>query len=103
VLGPLFADGMLALVSLLTGTSFFAVSAEKAVAAIGARPVLVIHGDGDFVMPRSHAERLYDAATGPRDIWFGPGPHSNIITQAPHEYARRMFGFLEQHLPRGEP
>ncbi len=103
MLGPLFADGMLALVSLLTGTSFFAVSAEKAVAAIGARPVLVIHGDGDFVMPRSHAERLYDAATGPRDIWFGPGPHSNIITQAPHEYADRMFGFLRQHLPRGEP
>jgi pimeloyl-ACP methyl ester carboxylesterase len=99
VLGPLFADGMLALVSLQTGTSLFAPSAERAVAAIGPRPVLVIHGDDDFIMPRSHAQRLCDAACGPRDIWFGPGPHSNIITQAPSEYARRMFGFLEAHLP----
>lgn len=100
VLGPAFADVLLAEASAVTGTSFFSVSAEAAVRAMGTRPVMVVHGDGDFVMPRSHAERLHAAARGPRHIWFGPGPHSNIITEAPSEYARRLFGFLGDHLGR---
>ncbi len=97
VVGPLVGDLLLAEASLQTGTSFFNASAEDAVKAIGPRPVMVIHGDQDFMMPRSHAQRLYDAAKGPRAIWFGPGPHSNIITEAPGEYARRVFQFLEEN------
>jgi pimeloyl-ACP methyl ester carboxylesterase len=95
VLGPLVADLLLAEVSLQTGTDFFAASAEQAVRAAGARPVMVIHGDGDIMMPAAHSRRLYEAAGGRRAIWFGPGPHSNIVTEAPAEYARRVFAFLD--------
>lgn len=95
VLGPLMVDLILAGMSAQTGADFFSTSAVPAVAAMGSRPVMVIHGDGDFAMPASHAQRLYDAATGPRQIWFGPGPHSNIITTVPDEYAERVFAFLE--------
>lgn len=98
VLGPLMADLLLAEVSVQTGTDFFRVSAEEAVRRLKSRPVMVIHGDGDFVMPRSHAQRLHDAAAGPREIWFGPGPHSNIITESPNEYADRVLRFLDEHL-----
>ncbi len=98
VLGRLAVDWLLALMSLQTGTSFFAESAEKAVASLGSRPVMIIHGDEDVVMPASHSRRLFEAATGPREIWYGPGPHSNIITTDPAGYAERMFRFLEQHL-----
>jgi len=100
VLGPLLADLLLAEVSLQTWTDFFNASAEQAIRRMEPRPVMVIHGDGDFVMPRAHAQRLYDAAQGPRAIWFGPGPHSNIITEAPGEYAARLFEFLEANLGR---
>jgi len=98
VLGRAAGDWLLALASLQTGTNFFAVSAERAVAALGGRPVLVIHGDEDFIMPASHSQRLYDAARGPRDLWFGPGTHSNIMTTDPAAYRDRLFDFLARHL-----
>jgi hypothetical protein len=41
---------------------------------------------------------LYDAAPGPRAIWFGPGPHSNIVTTAPDQYAEHVFSFLDENL-----
>src|SRR5690606_16177224 len=97
-IGPLVGDWLLALASLQTGTNFFSASAERAVASLGDRPVLVIHGEDDFLMPPSHAQRLHDAATGPREIWFGPGMHSNIMTADPSAYRQRVFGFLERHL-----
>lgn len=98
VLGPLMGDLLLAEVSLQTATNFFSVSAESAVRMIGPRPVMVIHGDKDIMMPATHAQRLYEAAVGPKSIWFGPGPHSNIITESPSEYGQRLFAFLEANL-----
>lgn len=98
VIGPLVTDWLLALASLQTGTNFFGASAERAVASLHGRPVFVVHGDEDIGMPASHSQRLYDAAPGPKALWFGPGPHSNIITTAPEEYAKRLFAFLDEHL-----
>lgn len=98
VVGPLVADWLLALASVQTGTNFFNVSAERAVASLRDRPVFVVHGDEDMIMPASHSQRLYDAAPGPKAIWFGPGPHSNIITTEPEEYGKRLFAFLDEHL-----
>jgi len=98
LLGPLFVDLVLAAISVETGTDFFSPSAERAVAQIGRRPVMVIHGDADFVMPPSHARRLYEAASGPRRLWFGPGSHSNIITTDPENYANHLFTFLNRYL-----
>lgn len=98
IVGPAMVHLILAEMSLWTQTNFFSASAEQAVASLNGRPVLAIHGSGDFMMPPSHAQRLYDAARGPRDIWFGPGPHSNIVTEAPGEYADRVFAFLDKHL-----
>jgi fermentation-respiration switch protein FrsA (DUF1100 family) len=97
-LGRLAVDWMLTLISLQTGADFRSVSAEEAIRAAGPRPVMVVHGDGDILMPAAHAQRLHDAAQGPRTIWFGPGPHSNIITTDPSEYARRLFEFLDENL-----
>jgi pimeloyl-ACP methyl ester carboxylesterase len=98
LVGPAVGNLLLAEVSAQTMTSFFSVSAEDAVRRIGPRPVMVVHGRSDFVMPPSHSQRLYDAACGPREIWFGPGPHSNIITESPNEYADRLFRFLDHSL-----
>ncbi len=98
LLGPLFVDLVLAAMSVETGTDFFSPSAERAVSQMGRRPVMVIHGDADFVMPGSHARRLYDAVPGPRRLWFGPGPHSNIVTTDPENYANHLFVFLNHYL-----
>ncbi len=98
IIGPLLADWCLALASAQTGTNFFSPSAEQAVAAMGNRPIFVVHGSEDIIMPATHSTRLHAAASGPRELWMGPGPHSNIITTVPDEYARRLFTFLDAHL-----
>lgn len=98
LLGPAFIRFVLWEMSGWTGADFLTESAEAAVARLGARPVLVVHGDEDVLMPASHAQRLYDAARGPRELWFGPGPHSNILTTAPDEYGERVFAFLARVL-----
>jgi pimeloyl-ACP methyl ester carboxylesterase len=97
--GPLAADYLLWWMSLQTNVSFFNVSAERAVAKLNGRPLLIIHGERDVGMPKTHAQRLHDAATGPRDIWFGPGTHSNIVTTDPSVYEKRLQAFLKVHLP----
>jgi len=98
VVGPVVSDWLLLLVSSQTGTDFFDVSAERAVSSLGERPVFIVHGDKDMLMPAEYAKRLYEAAKGPKTIWFGPGPHSNIITTVPSKYKKRLFTFLEKHL-----
>lgn len=100
VIGPLFVNIVLVGMSAQTGADFFHTSALEAVSRLGSRPVMVIHGDDDIVMPVSHSQALHDAATGPREIWFGPGPHSNIVTTNPRAYEERVFGFLDAHLGR---
>ncbi|UCD27296.1 MAG: alpha/beta fold hydrolase [Planctomycetota bacterium] len=97
IIGPFLTNILLAAMSVQTGANFFTVSAEKAISEIGLRPVLIIHGQDDFVMPKSHSRRLYDAAKGPHEIWFGPGPHSNIVTTDPDGYTKHLFDFLNIH------
>ena len=105
LIGPALADLALASMSLQSGVNFFSknYSAEQAIARMGRRPVFIIHGEHDIVMPRSHATRLYQAARGPRQIWHGPGLHSNIVTTDPDAYARRVLGFLDTHLSASRP
>ncbi len=98
IIGPAAANYLLGLVSMQTGSNFFNPSALDAVRRMGNRPVMVIHGSDDILMPASHSQALYDAAGGPKEIWFGPGPHSNIITTEPSQYAERLFGFLNKSL-----
>ena len=95
VVGQMYAGEVLLLMSALTGTNFFSHSADDAITRLGQRPVLIIHGTEDVGIPEYHAQRLYDAVSGPREIWYGPGPHSNIITTVPSKYARRVFDFLD--------
>ncbi|MGH2831019.1 MAG: serine aminopeptidase domain-containing protein, partial [Actinomycetota bacterium] len=48
-------------------------AAERHVAAIAPRPLLVAHGDADDVVPYQHAERLFSAAGSPKELARIPG------------------------------
>jgi uncharacterized protein len=70
------------------------VSPEKAVAA---RPfsVLLICGTDDHRIPCRHAERIYQAATGPKQLWIVNGAgHAEALGHAPQEYEDRVIGFF---------
>lgn len=99
ILGSAFADVVLWWMSVWTGADFLRDGAEIEISKSAPRPIMVIHGDDDVIMPASHSRRLFELAAGPREIWMGPGPHSNIITTEPEEYANRVMAFLQEHLP----
>ena len=43
------------------------------VGAISPLPLLLIHGEADAVVPPHHAQRLYEAARMPKELWLLPG------------------------------
>jgi pimeloyl-ACP methyl ester carboxylesterase len=44
-----------------------------AAARIAPVPLLIVHGDKDDFFPVDHAQRLYDAARDPKELWIIPG------------------------------
>lgn len=73
------------------------VSPEKAVAR-RPFPVLLICGTNDHRIPCRHAEAIYDAATGPKELWIVQGAgHASALGQAPAEYENRVVSFFEKY------
>jgi len=71
------------------------VSPEKAVAE-RPFPVLLICGTRDHRIPCRHAERIYRAARGTKELWIVDGArHASALGQAPAEYERRVVEFFE--------
>lgn len=68
------------------------------VKAVAERPfaVLLICGTRDNTIPCRHAERIYAAATGPKELWIVPGAfHASALGQDPAEYEKRVVSFFE--------
>ena len=68
----------------------------RAMPTLAPRPVLLIHGTADRVIPPADSEALYAAATGPKDIWLAPDSH-HVQAHADHpaEYERRVLAFFD--------
>jgi len=95
VLGPVLADLVLASMSLHAGGSMWEVDGVQAIAELSPRPVLLIHGEDDFVIPPDNMDKLYEAAREPKYKWLGPGLHSNILTADFATYQRRVRDFFD--------
>lgn len=85
---------VLGAMSLHAGRSFRALDARPALARLAPRPVLLIHGDADRLIPPVNLDILHDAAAAPREKWLGPGPHSNVLTEDFYGYQQRVLAFL---------
>jgi uncharacterized protein len=74
-----------------------AASPEKAVSQ-RPFPVLLICGANDHRIPCRHAEAIYHAATGPKELWIVQGAgHASALGQAPAEYENRVVSFFEKY------
>jgi uncharacterized protein len=72
------------------------VSPEKAVVQ-RQFPVLLICGTRDRTIPCRHAERIYRAAVGPKELWEVEGAqHASALGQAPAEYEERTIHLFER-------
>ncbi len=64
---------------------------------IAPRPVLLVHGGADLVVPVDHARLLFQAADEPKDLWIEPGVgHVGARDKDPDAYVARVESFFQQ-------
>ncbi len=80
-----------------TGVSMNAVRPVDDIARISPRPVFVIQGAQDSLVPPTSAQALFNAAGEPRFIWIGAGMgHVQMAADMAEEYERRVIEFFDQ-------
>jgi pimeloyl-ACP methyl ester carboxylesterase len=90
--------GALLMSRLLLGADIADARPVDAIGRIAPRPVLLIHGDADALVPPGHAHRLRAAAPS-AELWQVPGAaHGESFRAQPEEYTRRVLEFFEQSL-----
>ena len=83
----------------ISGVAVASVSPLDDIARISPRPVFLIQGMSDGMVPLDSAQRLYKAAGEPRQLWTEIDvPHLNMYTSYKREYAQRVIEFFDQHL-----
>lgn len=70
-------------------------ASEDAIASISPIPLLLMHGDHDAVVDASHAQRLYDAAREPKQLWLVKGGQHIDATFHP-DIRVRFLDFLQK-------
>ena len=75
------------------------ISPRRHIAVIAPRPLLLIHGTGDMLIPPSQARLNFAAARPPKELWMVPGAgHIGAMGVAGPQYERRVAGFLRRCL-----
>lgn len=75
------------------------VKPEEAASRLGERPLMVIHGLDDELIHVASAHRIYNAASGPKEMWLVPNcTHAQAPVVATEEYQRRVNAFFTRWL-----
>jgi pimeloyl-ACP methyl ester carboxylesterase len=74
---------------------------SRLVSQIAPVPLLVAHGEDDWLVAPSHARRLFDAARDPRELLLVErGLHAeNILADDPEPLVRALLDFFSRRLP----
>lgn len=60
------------------------------------RPVLVIHGTDDRVIPIAHGRTLFQAANEPKQaLWVQGADHNDVVEVAGEQYAKALIQFTQ--------
>lgn len=97
-LGAAYADYTLLWYRWFTKSDERTVSPVSVIGRLAPRPLLLIHGLADRVVPPSESEALLAAAGGnPRaELWLVPGGrHTHSYEADPEAYVARVVGFLD--------
>jgi fermentation-respiration switch protein FrsA (DUF1100 family) len=78
----------------MTGIPLFPIDRFRSLAKIGRirRPILVIHGTRDGVIPFRHGRRLHEAANGPKlSFWVEGAGHNDLFDVAGRRYGQALL------------
>lgn len=90
-----FTPGAIFMGRLVLGIDLEAAAPERVVAKIAPRPVLLVQGFEDSLVPFSHAERLARAAGPTAQLWLVPGAeHVRAFRLDPVGYLGRVVNFF---------
>jgi uncharacterized protein len=68
---------------------------------ISPRPVFIIQGMADTMIPLDSAQRTYDAAGEPKQLWTElDAGHLGMYSTHSDEYTEKVVGFFDQYLAR---
>jgi uncharacterized protein len=82
-----------------TGVSPALVRPIEDIGQISSRPVFLIQGMGDGMVPLNSAQRLYEAAGEPRQLWLEADvPHLNMYAYYKTRYTKRVLKFFDEYL-----
>jgi fermentation-respiration switch protein FrsA (DUF1100 family) len=82
-----------------TGVSLNDVRPVDDVTIISPRPVFIIQGMQDAMVPLDSAQRIYDAAAEPKKIWTEPDAvHLGMYSAHPQKYTNHVIGFFDEWL-----
>lgn len=82
-----------------SGVTLDRVSPVDDIARIGPRPVFIIQGMADGMVPLDSAQRLYEAAGEPRQLWVEKdAPHLNMYAYYKTRYTKRVIRFFDEYL-----
>lgn len=81
------------------GYRFDAVRPIDAVAAVSPRPLLLIHGGADTLIPIRHAHEMFHVAWEPKELWIVEGAEhcGGYFVDRP-AYVERVAAFFERYL-----
>lgn len=97
-----FAPLVIGFSELLTRTRIGVADAGAAIGAIAPRPVLIIHGAADRLIPVANAHALFAAAGEPKELWIIPGvDHAQAFHRAQEPYLHRLDAFFTAALAPG--
>jgi len=89
----------LAVASLDARTNLFTLAALDVIAQIAPRPILIVHGEDDRVIPISQGRLLFAAAGEPKGfVAIADAGHCQTLDVDTPHYQRRMLTFLDEAL-----
>ncbi|MDQ3704534.1 MAG: alpha/beta hydrolase [Chloroflexota bacterium] len=97
-----FNPGILFMGKLLYDLDLTSTRPVESLARLNDRPLFLIHGTEDALVPVSHAYDLQKAAAGNPNLefWVLEGAkHTGSYDKAPEEYMQRLLAFYDKHLP----
>lgn len=91
-----FAPVIVRLAERKVGLNISEVNSARDLATLHSRPVLIIHGSNDPLFPLYHAQKMYEVAQEPKELWIIEGlGHSNPVQGREEEYKERVVTFFE--------